>query len=77
MTEADAEQRDLRRGPSDHLQRDPGLAWGARAWRDDYPVQVKLGDLVRRDLIVAPDENLGPKLTEILNQVVRKGVIVV
>ncbi len=35
------------------------------------------GDLLGRDLVVAPDEDLGPELAEVLDQVVREGVVVV
>ncbi len=42
-----------------------------------YPVRVELEDLFRRDLVVAPDEYLRAQLPEVLDQVVREGVVVV
>jgi hypothetical protein len=38
---------------------------------------MELCYLFGRDLVVAPDEDLGPELAEVLDQVVRKGVVIV
>jgi hypothetical protein len=40
-------------------------------------VRVELRDLVRCDLVVAPDDDLSAQLPEVLDQVVREGVVVV
>src|SRR5919107_5998962 len=63
--------------PPDEFHRHPGLVGRARTGRDHYPVGVEPGDLLGRDLVVAPHEDLGPELPEVLDQVVRKGVVVV
>ena len=38
---------------------------------------MEFGDPVRRNLVVAPDDDLGPELPEVLDEVVGKGVVVV
>ena len=38
---------------------------------------MELGYFLGRDLVVAPDEDLGPELAEVLDQVVSEGVVVV
>src|ERR687884_1418086 len=77
VAEADAEDGDPIRGLLDELYGDAGLLRRARTRRDDYPVRVELEGLFGCDLVVAPDQDLGPELTQILDQVVREGVVVV
>ena len=77
VAEADAQSGDALADLPDQIHRDPGLVRRARTGRDYYPIRVELGDLLRRDLVVAPHEDLGPELPEVLDQVVRKGVVVV
>ena len=77
MAEADAQSGYAPTDLPDQVYRDPSLVRRARTGRDHYPVRMELGDLFGRDLVVAPHEYLGPELPEILDQVVRKGVVVV
>ena len=77
VSEADAQGGYATADLLDQLDRDPGLVRRAGTGRDDYPVGVEIGDLLRRDLVVAPHEDLGPELPEVLDQVVRKGVVIV
>src|SRR3712207_1641106 len=77
MAEADTKHGDSLRSFLDNPQRDSGLIRRARAGRDDYSVRVESGDLLGRNFVVAPDEHLGPELPKVLDQVVRKGVVVV
>src|SRR5688572_2352939 len=70
VAEADAEGRDTLTDLPDQLYRDPGLVRRAGTGRDYYPIRVEFGDLLQRDLIVAPHEDLGPQLPEILDQVI-------
>src|SRR5215210_5828501 len=77
MTEANTQHRDPFRGLLEELQGDAGLVRCARTGRDDYSIRVERGDLLGRDLVVAPDEDLGLELPEVLDEVVRKGVVVV
>jgi hypothetical protein len=77
VAEADAKGGNTLTDFLDQLYRDPRLFRRAGTRRDHYPIRVERGDLLRRDLVVAPHEDLGPELPEILDQVVRKGVVVV
>src|SRR5215203_4543258 len=79
MAQADAQHRYTlrRRRLFDHLKRDTGFVRGAWAGRDDYPIRVEPGDLLERDFVVAPHNDLCFQLPEVLDQVIRKGVVVV
>jgi hypothetical protein len=77
VAQADAEDGDLAGELLDYLDRGAGLLRRARTGRDHYPIWVELEDLFRRDLVVAPDEYLPAQLPEVLDQVVREGVVVV
>jgi hypothetical protein len=77
VAEADPQGGDTLSDPLDQVDRDSGLVRRAGTWGDDYPIRVERGDLLRRNLIVASHEDLGPELPEVLDQVVSKGVVVV
>jgi hypothetical protein len=77
VAEADAKGGNILTDLFDQLYRDPSLVRRAGTGGDYYPIRVERGDLLRRDLVVAPHEDLGPELPEILDKVVGKGVVVV
>src|SRR5215204_5238903 len=77
VAEADTKGGNILTDLLDQLDRDPGLVRRAGTGGDYYPIRVERGDFLRRDLIVAPHEDLGPELPEILDKVVGKGVVVV
>jgi len=77
VTEADAEHRDPFGGLLYDPKRDPGLVRGTWAGRDDYPVWMKRGHLLGREFVVAPDDDLGFELPEVLHEVVREGIVIV
>src|SRR5687767_13345904 len=66
VSEADTQSGNTPTDLLDQLYRDPGLVRRAGTGGDYYPIRVERGDLLRRDLVVAPHEDLGPELPEIL-----------
>src|ERR1700720_602978 len=77
MPEADAEDRDSRRGGNDQIETDARLVRRARAWREHDGVRLGRDDIVRRHLVVAMHVNLGPELTEIMHEVEGETVVIV
>jgi len=77
MAEADAEQRNLARERADRRRRNPGLRRRSRPGRDDEIVGRKLGDLGKRNRVVAKHLHVLTEFAEILHEVVSEGIVVV
>ena len=79
VAQADAQQRNLRAEPLDHLVRDPRLPGRAGPGEMIRWVGCVGLDLVERDLVVADDPQVEPRvdLAEPLDQVVGERVVVV
>src|SRR3954454_14031601 len=78
MAEADAEHRyaGLAEG-HDRVHRDPGVLVPAGAGGDEHRVGGEPAQLVERTGVVAEHLGLGAELTEVLDEVVDEGVVVV
>src|SRR4051794_4325523 len=77
VTEAHAQQRYLAGETLDERHGYAGFVRGARPRRDDDAIRAKRRNLVEADLVVATDDDLLPKLAEILDEVVGKRIVVV
>jgi hypothetical protein len=77
VSEADAEQRDPVGKALDDGQGEASGVRDAGAGGDDNALGAETLDLGQGDLVVAADDNLPAQLTEVLGEVVRKGVVVV
>src|SRR6185437_16413071 len=77
MSEADAEGGNRTSPAADRGDRDACLRRCAGPRRDDDGRRRQRADLVDRDGIVAPYHRLRPELTEVLDEVVGEGIVVV
>src|ERR687894_2178045 len=77
VPQAHPEQRRAPAGFLYQLDGDPRLVGRARPGRDDYPVGAELRHLLGRYPVVAAHKDLGAELPQVLDEVVRKGVVVV
>jgi hypothetical protein len=77
VPETHAEGRNVRTPGANHVHRHAGLRGSARAGREHDPARRHLADLLHRHRVVAPHDDLGAKLAEILDEIVREGVVVV
>src|SRR5690349_8628673 len=77
MAETDAQNGNLSRKPLDQLDSDPGFIWRARSRRDDDLARPELLHLFDRNLIIAADLDLFPRLTDILHEVEGERIVVV
>jgi len=77
MSEAYAKDRDLGTEALNGKAGDSSFAWSAWPRRDDDFLGSKLCDFVDGDLVIAVDHDLGPKLAEIMKEVVGKRVVIV
>ncbi len=77
MSEAYAEDRDVGAVSPDRGDADPRLCRRARSGRQHYRVRREFGDALHRDRIVADDVRPLPQFAEVLDEVVREGIVVV
>lgn len=77
VTEADAQQGDTSGEVSDSGDGDTGLIGGTGSGRYDDVVRVEGFDLIQRDLIVAHDADFLTQFSEVLDEVIGKGVVVI
>ena len=77
MTEADAEDRRRRPEAADEVDGDARLAWSAGAGRQDDVARRERGDLVERELVVAPDDRLAAELAHVAGEVVHERIVVI
>ena len=77
VSEANAQYRNLAGKVANQFDADAGLVRSAGARRDDDAVGTKSFDIGNAQLIVAADFDFGAQLSEILNEVVGKGVVIV
>ena len=77
VAEADAENRNLAGHVADEVDGDAGLLRRAGAGREEDAVRVQGFDLVRGQLVVAADDDVGAELAHVLDEVVGEGVVVV
>ena len=77
MTETDAEYRNRRSVPSHRLYAHAGVLRTTGARRDHDPVRRKGANVFDGDSVVPLDDQVGTKLPEILDEVVRERVVVV
>src|SRR5262249_59941093 len=77
MAEADAEDRNARRRCRDQIKANAGLVRRAGPWREHDRVGLCRNDGARRHLVVTMHFDLGPELTEIVDEVEGKAVVIV
>src|ERR1035437_3268562 len=77
VTEAHPEGRNTVAERPNGFYGDPRLGWRTRAGREDHRRRSHRGDLLDRYGVVAADDDLGPKLAKVLDEVVRERVVVV
>ena len=77
VAEANSEERRAGSKTSDDFVANPGLFRGARARRNDDLFRPQLRDFIGRDLVVAFDDHLRPKLSKILDEVIREGIVII
>src|SRR4051812_15598558 len=77
MAEAHAEERHAARERRDQLERDAGIAGGARTRREHDVGRRERRDFVDGNLIVPEHPHLRPELAQVLRQVVSERVVVV
>src|SRR5512143_2498677 len=77
MHQTHAEDRNAAPPATNRLDGDAGFLRRAGSGRDDDCRRRELADLVDRDGIVAPHDDVHAKLAQILNEVVREGVVIV
>jgi hypothetical protein len=77
MSEADTENGNFVGEVTDEINADAGILGRARARRDYDAVRLHFFHVSNRDLIVATNLDGRAEFSEILNQVVGKGIVVV
>jgi len=77
MSQANAEQRNFSREMTNHIDADPRFLRSARSGRNQDPFGTHRLDLAESDLIIAPNLDLQAQLTNILDKVVGKRIVVV
>jgi len=77
MTEANAENGTVPGKGLDHFERHPGFGRGARTGRNQNALGVEGAGFGRSDLVVAKDTLLHAQLTEVLDEVEGKRIVVV
>lgn len=77
VPETHAEKGSLPRRVENQVERDPGLVWGTWARGDNDTVRGAVHDLLRGDLVVSRHLYLGAQFSQILDKVVRKGIVVI
>jgi hypothetical protein len=75
VAEADPEGGIVEVGEDGH--RHARLLWGSRSRRDDDAVRVQVANPRHVDGVVPTDEHLVGRLADVLDEVVREGVVVV
>src|SRR5689334_3810022 len=77
VSQADSQEGNARAKGLDDLAGEARFVWRAGSRRDHDMIGLERGDLVQRDLIVAPHRDLRTKLGQILVQVVGKAIVVI
>src|SRR5882724_8483651 len=77
MSETDPQGRNLAAEAQDDVFTDAGFARSAWTGRDTNVPWRQRRDFIKRDLIMSFDEELAPKLTKILREIVGEGVVVI
>ena len=77
MSQANAEQRNFSREMTDHIDADSRFLRSARSWRNQDPFRMHRLDLAQSHLIITPNLNLRAQLTNILDKVVSKRIVIV
>src|SRR5215469_9487659 len=77
VTKTDSQDRRLPGHVTNQLNANASVLRRARAGRDHDVVWLEMLDLRRRNLIVAAHLDLGPKLTEVLHEVVGERIVIV
>src|SRR5439155_13792134 len=78
MSEAHPERRNaITAERPDRLAGHACLAWITRARRHDHAVRTQRAQRLDRDLVIASHDDVGPERSGELDEVVRKGVVVV
>ena len=77
MSQADAQHRKLAGKVPDQINADAGLLRRTGAGRDNDAVRTHGFDLRRNDLVIAAHLYLLPQFSQLLHQVVGKGIVVI
>ena len=77
MTQADPEDRQVVRRLFDQVQADTGLVWRLRSRRQQDGFRTQRQGFGDAERIIAHDKRLGPKLVQIVDEVVGKAVVVI
>src|SRR5581483_7839473 len=77
MSQTHSQQRYLGGESPDQFNADSSLLWSARPRRQKNPVRTHPFHIRHRKSVIAPDYNFFAQLTQVLHQVVGKGIVVV
>lgn len=77
MAETDSKQRDRFSELTNHIAADTGFCRSAGPRRNTDPLRRFFPDFIERDLIVPMDFHFCAQFTEVLDEVISKGVVVV
>ena len=77
MAKTNSQNGKLPSEPCDQIHRNPGVARPARTGRDHDAIGIHGVDLVQAYLVVTVHVKIAPQLTQVLNEVVGKAVIVI
>ena len=77
VSQADTENGNFAGEVTDEIDADAGILGRARAGRDYDALRLQFFDVSDRDLVVAAHFDGGAEFSEILNQVVSKGIVIV
>src|ERR1700730_15485493 len=77
MAWTDTKHRYSRAEMADNVVADPGVIWCTRPRRNTNSLRLHLFDFFNRSLIISSDSYLRTKFSKMLNQVVRKRIVII
>ncbi len=77
VTQADSENRHLACKVADHIAADSRFLRGAWPWGDADALRRHRLNLGESDLIITPHQRIGTELSEILDEVVGEGIVII
>ncbi|MPN19700.1 hypothetical protein SDC9_167072 [bioreactor metagenome] len=77
MPETDPQQRHFAGKLPDHIDANPGIFRYTRSWGKDDAVQIHRLHLIQRQGIIAHDQHIRIDFTDVLVEVIRKGIIII
>src|SRR3954468_816865 len=77
VSEAHTQNGNVRTETLNEWDADSRLGWRARSWRDDDAIGSERCNIVQRNLIISAHDGIGAQLTNKLDQIECKRVVVV